>query len=331
MTTMPEFDRKPRRITSPPQNQSLKLVGEEGTAVKLETDPARIAYFAREATWGDIMREPTDAELADTLAEVAAGKTLGASLKGGVGFRIRSSRVTMDQALRLAEGSGGAGSGAGAQTTRDNDCRSFNLIVPKTIELLDREEWEDEDYGEGPLYALKKRVINYVAMTHELYGDLIDAGVPPQDVRYIALPQGFQTQWMHVMSLGNLQKMCEHRLCNGLVQWEINFLTRMMRDQVVLEYPWMDGALRSACEKSGACVKKTMLFPPCGAFGSFTGGWAIPPTKRDRKPDHATLYPASQNLAMEYADWDYQRQRLEQQNPDVIYCMAGPPAHLCTR
>jgi hypothetical protein len=327
MSSMPEFSRKPRRMTDPPQNQCTVFIGEDGTAVKMEILPERIAYFAREATWGDIMREPTGEELADTLSEVAAGKTLSAALKGGMGFRIRSSRVTMDQALRLAEGSGGAGSGAGAQTTRDNDMRDYNIIIPQTIEAL-----LGPDDVEISSTELWERTRRYIHEGHALYADMIDAGIPPQDARYIALPQGFQTQWLHVMSLGNFVKMCEHRLCNGLVQWEINYLTRVMRDQVIMEYPWMDGACRSACEKSGACTAKTMLFPPCGAFGGHQGGWRMPPSRQRPKPGHAeTLYPASQNSAMEYANWDYERTWLEKQNPDIIYTMAGQPVSLRKR
>src|ERR1700704_1024550 len=108
-----EFSKKPRRMTDPPQNGRKWLPGYEGVEVALETDPARMAYFARECTWGDVMREPTDDELIDTLSEVAGGRVLGAAFKGGFGFRIRASRSSMDQMLRLAEGTGGAGSGAG--------------------------------------------------------------------------------------------------------------------------------------------------------------------------------------------------------------------------
>lgn len=303
-----EFSKKPRRMTSPPQNKQEMMVGESGVEVVMETDPARIAYFAREATWGDIMREPTDEELADTLAEVAAGKTLSAALKGGVGFRIRASRVTMDQALRLAEGSGGAGSGAGAQTTRDNDMRDYNIIIPRTIANRLEPNVTDD---------LNGRIVQYIANGRKLYGEMVDAGIPPQDARYIALPQGFQTQWLHVMSLGNFVKMCEHRLCNGLVQWEINYLTRCMRDAVVREYPWMDIACRSSCEKRGCCASKTMLFPPCGAYG----------LAKDAVTDRDTLYPVDQNSAMEFARWDIDRNNLENETGE-IYTMAGPPIKL---
>lgn len=314
-----EFTRKPRRMTDPPQNRQEWLPGYEGVEVKIETDPSRIAYFAREATWGDIMKEPTKEEFADTLAEVSAGKVLSAAKRGGFGFRIRASRSAMDQMLRLAEGSGGAGSGAGAQTTRDNDMRDFNIIIPNTINDLQIQPGEAATYDDGdlsksvsePIAAptqaglrdrLWRRVNRLVGEQRAVYGALVDAGIPPQDARYVALPLGFQTQWMHMMDLRALEKLCEQRLCNGLTQHETNFLVRIMRDQVVELHPWMDDMLRSGCEKRGQCVSRSMLFPPCRAFGNRQ----VDPGEED------TLYGSDQNDAMQFAQWDKDRVDLEQ-------------------
>lgn len=291
------FSRKPRRMTDPPQNERRWLPGYRGVEVKLETDPSRIAYFAREATWGDIMREPTEEELHDTLEEVAGGKVLSAAKRGGFGFRVRASRSTMDQLLRLAEGSGGAGSGAGAQTTRDNDQRDFNIIVPNTIERL-------RGTSDPRAVLLWQKVARLVDEQREVYAALVDAGVPPQDARYVALPLGFQTQWMHVMDLRALEKMCEQRMCNGLTQHESNYTVRVMRDLVVDRWPWMDRMLRSMCEKRGQCMQQSMLFPPCGAFGD--------------QGESDTLYDSSQNDGMRFADWDERRVELEERTGERV-------------
>lgn len=324
-----EFSKKPRRMTSPPQNQRKWLPGYEGVEVKLETHPGRVAYFAREATWGDIMAEPTEEEYQDTLAEVATGKVLSAAMRGpGFGFRIRASRSCMDQMLRLAEGSGGAGSGAGAQTTRDNDQREFNIIVPNTIEALRFDPATDQH---GPVASrrdeLHMAVEKHVEASRKLYGQLVDAGVPPQDARYVALPLGFQTQWMHIMDLRALVKLCEQRLCNGLTQHETNYLVRLMRDEVVKFYPWTDKLLRSSCEKQGKCASRTMLFPPCGAF-SGAGISEVPPTHRSQYREDDHLYSDNQNDAMQFADWDWERNWLEEENPSKIFSFVsqGPEA-----
>jgi hypothetical protein len=313
------FERKPRRMVSPPQNGRKWLSGYEGLEVLMETNPARMAYFAREATWGDLFREPTREDLLDTLREVQSGKVLGAAFKGGIGFRIRASRSTMDQMLRLAEGSGGAGSGAGAQTTRDNDMRDFNIVIPNTVQRLINSNLSDTVEEQHDRHLLYQRVVDHIEATRQLYGELVDAGVPPQDVRYVALPLGFQTQWFHIMSLGNMIKMCEQRLCNGLTQTETTFLVRMMRDLVVKQHPWMCDNLRSGCEKRGACTTGTMLFPPCGAFGGVSS---------DYDPDRH-LYRAEQNLSMEFAKWDRARKIMEAERPEAVFSMAGPPELLC--
>lgn len=272
-----DFEPKPRRETVPPQNQSKWLVGYEGVEVRLELDPKRIAYFAREATWGDLMREPTEEELEDTLKEIVAGKILGGAIEvPALGFRIRASRAAMDQMLRLRE------SAAGAQTTRDNDHSAFNIIIPNTIERL-----RDSDP------ALHSRVEGLIGDMRQLSTDLLEAGIPSQDIRFVALPLGFQTQWVQIMNLRAFTKMCEQRLCNGLTQHETNYLVRVMRDLVVEAYPWTDTMLRSHCEKRGACTPGGMLFPPCGAFGE------TDITRTDRH-----LYSNAQNDAVTFAGWD---------------------------
>lgn len=289
-----EFSKKPRRMTDPPQNERKWLEGYEGVEVVMETDPARIAYFAREATWGDIMREPTTDELADTLAEIAEGKVLGAAKEvPALAWRIRASRSTMDQMLRLRE------SAAGAQTTRDNDMRDFNIVVPNTIVKLGAKPATNDN--------LWQRVRLLVQEQRKVYGLLVDAGVPPQDARYVALPLGFQTQWIQIMNLRAFEKMCEQRLCNGLTQHETNYVVRLMRDAVVSWLPWTKKMLLSGCEKRGQCVSRSMLFPPCGAFGE--------PTEHD--PDEH-LYPAEANDAQQFAEWDKLRVAFEAEHPDLM-------------
>ncbi len=320
-----EYNKKERRPMQPPQNRGEWLEDYEGCEVRMETEAHRIAYFAREASWGDVMREPTEADMADTLKEVASGKVLSSAYKGGYGFRIRASRVTMDQMLRLAEGTGGTGSGATAQTTRDADMRDFNIIIPSSIGQI-----EDR--------RLYLRVVRLIDEQREVYKALIEAGVTPQDARYPCLPLGYQTQWFHVMSLGNLIKLCSHRLCNGNIQPETDYLTRMIRDEVVFRFPWMDSQLRSDCEKRGGCLTGGMLYPPCGAF---TKAHTIQKSNGHMESPHETrlriakydpakhVFDTDKNLAMEFVQWDVDRQNLEREHPDSIFTMTGPPKFLC--
>ncbi len=313
-----EFSKKPWRMTSPPANQSKWLVGFSGTHCRLELDPQKVAILAREATWGSVYDfELTPEVVEGAMKDIKGGKILGAAYEmPALAFVMRGSRCTMDQLLRLRESAGAS------HTTRDNDFRDFNIIVPETIENL------RTDLGDDDLYD---RVTAHIQEARRLYGEMVDSGkVPPQDARYIALPMGYQGDWIQIMNMRALIKECEQRLCNGMTQHESNYMVRMQRDLVVAKYPHMDKMLRSSCEKRGECASRSMLFPACGAFGPAgydddveSNGLVI-----HRYDPDQHLYSNDLNTGMQMAHWDKDRQKLERENPDVIYCMDGPPMPL---
>lgn len=324
-----EFSKKPHRMTSPPANEGLWITGYDGTKCRMETDPVRIAVLCREATWGSVYDfEPTPEIIESTLKEIAGGKVLGAAFEvPAIAFVMRGSRVTMDQLLRLRESAGAA------HTTRDNDFRDFNIIVPNTIDDLQYNEDEMTLYP----YNFHARCREHIRQARKLYGDLVDAGIPPQDARYIALPMGYQGDWIQVMNMRALIKECEHRLCNGLVQHETNYMARLQRDLVVAQWPHMDKLLRSRCEKNGQCTSGTMLFPACCAFGEFrdTDSDGI----RVHGPDSSAmeiaiqqydperhLYSPMQNDAMQFAEWDRERKRLEAEGVEDLLPFSTPVA-----
>lgn len=323
-----EFSKKPWRMTSPPANEGEWLVGYEGVKCRLETDPTRIAILCREATWGSVYDfKITPDVVENAMKELEGGRVLGAAYEApAFAFVMRGSRSTMDQLLRLRESAGAA------HTTRDNDFRNFNIIVPNTIEALkDRPSMDDE--------MLYSAVREHIAQARKLYGALVDAGVPPQDARYIALPMGYQGDWVQIMNLRALIKECEQRLCNGLTQHESNYMVRLQRDLVVEQWPWMDKLLRSACEKRGQCASRSMLFPPCGAFGQFAAKdenrvrstfFASNPSTameiaQDQYDPEAHLYSPEQNDAMQFAQWDADRKMLEHKYPGVKVLFHKPP------
>jgi thymidylate synthase ThyX len=333
------FDRKPHRMTSPPANDRLWLEGYEGTKCRLELDPIKAAVLCREATWGSVYDyEPTPEQIAETWKEIESGKVLSAALSmPAFCFVMRGSRATMDQLLRLREAAGAS------HTTRDNDFRDFNIIVPSTIARMN---WPVED-PTGPVDynakemrdgALYDRVAEHVERTRELYGELVDAGVPPQDARYVALPMGYQGDWIQVMNLQALIKECEHRMCNGLSQHETNYMARLQRDLVVEQFPAMEPLLKSRCEKTGGCSRGTMLFPTCGAFGQFQDPHTpdsvrvaaddclaidISRMKYEDEPERY-LYPPEQNDAMMFAEWDRKRKVMEAEGYGIIRYATEP-------
>jgi hypothetical protein len=326
-----EFSKKPHRMTSPPANKCKWLPGYSGVNCRLETDPTRIAILCREATWGSVFDfELTDEIIESTIQELEGGKVLGAAFEvPALAFVMRGSRSTMDQLLRLRESAGAS------HTTRDNDFRDFNIIVPNTIESLGQFHSHNES-----TWQLHQRCVDHIDSARQLYGDLVDAGIPPQDARYIALPMGYQGDWVQVMNLRALVKECEQRLCNGLTQHESNYLVRLQRDVVVAKWPWMDRLLRSSCEKRGQCVSRSMLFPPCGAFGQFrdreADGMRVHRhdeepmiIARDQYDPEVHLYPPEQNDAMRFAEWDRERVELERCSDSdgltIHYRFGGPP------
>ncbi len=327
------FSKKPWRMTSPDSNKREWLPGYEGVQVKMITDPAHISWAMRESTWGSPpLHNPSEDQLKEVLDEIASGKTLGAAKEvPALGFVVVCSRSSMDQALRLRE------AGAAAQTTRDNDMRDFNIIVPSTIEKLNHAQKKnhidrgtsypidgigDLDREQFDEQLLFDKVTKLIEDMREIYGELVDSGkVPPQDARYVALPLGFQTHYVHILNLRALEKMCEQRLCASLTQHETSMITRMMRDEVVIKYPWMDQALRSGCEKRKSC-KGTMLFPSCCPHAEST----------DFDPEKY-LYPSELNDGVQLAEWDKKRIELESDsnNKGLIFSMSGIPQVIANR
>lgn len=313
-----EFQMKPHRMTSPPANMGLWLEGYDGVHCKLETDPVRAAILCREATWGSVYDfEITPEIMESTMAEIEGGKVLGAAFEmPALAFVMRGSRSTMDQLLRLRESAGAS------HTTRDNDFREFNLIVPNLIAEL----YHSHDDADVELW---REVRELSRQMREVYGKLVDRGIPPQDARYVALPMGYQGDWVQIMNLRALIKECEQRLCNGLTQHESNYMVRLQRDLVVRQWPHMDKMLRSSCEKRGACSTGTMLFPGCGAYDDDS---LIARELVVHQYDPAKhLYDHDKNDAIQFAQWDVERGILERDDPDAIFCMSGPPVEIARR
>jgi len=324
-----EFEKTALRTSKVPENQRREIEHLDGVRVELELDRGRIAYYARTCTWLDPFQEPDPDEFKKVLTEVAEGKVLSASKFGDFAFKIRASRLVMDQLLRMTEIK------AGAQTTRDNDFRDYDFVIPRTIQDLLEDDTLDPALMSFRGAAL--RWLNWMREGHDIYGDLIDTGmVPPQEARY-GLPLGAQTNWIQCMDLLSLEKMCEQRMCNGLIQPETDFAVRLMRDLYVQHEPWTDKMLRSGCEKKGKCTGGGMLFPPCGAFvdegqaraeGTPLETYRLEVTHFDSSKH---LFPGTLNAATEFAMWDIDRLKLEERYPEIVYSMAGPPIPLCSR
>ncbi len=78
-----------------------------------------------------------------------------------------------------------------------------------------------KDYPE-----LQQRYQEHLQKTHELYRDLIDAGVPAEDARFV-LPNAASTKLVMTMNARELRHFFVLRCCNR-AQWEIRAMAKEM-------------------------------------------------------------------------------------------------------
>lgn len=91
-----------------------------------------------------------------------------------------------------------------------------------------------------------------VATVMASYGELIDAGVAPQDARGL-LPTNMTTSIMAKFNLRTLHDMALVRLCTR-TQGEYQGVFRAMKALVVSIHPWADEFIQVACVDSGVCA-----------------------------------------------------------------------------
>ena len=73
---------------------------------------------------------------------------------------------------------------------------------------------------------LKARFESFLAETHQLYGDLLAAGIPAEDARFV-LPNAASTKLVMTMNARELHHFFALRCCLR-AQWEIRAMAREM-------------------------------------------------------------------------------------------------------
>lgn len=96
---------------------------------------------------------------------------------------------------------------------------------------------------------------------HRLYCEMVDAGIPAEDARYI-LPQSVQTQLAMTMNARELMHASSLRLCMR-AQWEIVQLFHHLKDEVLKVAPLIGAELKPKCYHLGYCdeAESCGLFP----------------------------------------------------------------------
>ncbi len=118
---------------------------------------------------------------------------------------------------------------------------SFPYTVPGTIERA----------------GLRERVERLFADVGEVYAELIAAGVPGEDARFV-LPNATSTNFKVTVNFAELLHICDLRLCTR-AQWEFRKVASLMRAEVNRRFPELGRHLQPKCgERRGGYCDETL-------------------------------------------------------------------------
>jgi thymidylate synthase (FAD) len=110
-------------------------------------------------------------------------------------------------------------------------------MLPQTIEDADAD--------------VRARYEDQVAGSMELYGDLVAAGIPGEDARFV-FPNATRTNLVMTTNLRALIHMSGLRLCT-MAQWEIRRLFQLIRHEIFQVSPFLGSFLAPKCVPLGYC------------------------------------------------------------------------------
>lgn len=198
-------------------------------------------------TWGatttlDGYREQ---EIAMMVEMALNGETLPTVLEAiKFTFQIEGiSRACSHQLVRTRIGSGFSQKGMCDVYYGDID-----YVIPATIEAVGK----------------TKEYLELMEKCSAFYRELFEAGVPFQDARFV-IPQAATTTLVWTVDFLALKNFCSQRLQN-FMQWEINTLARMIREEIRMVYPLCAEVLKPRCEITKTCHAFGNTFEGCGKF-----------------------------------------------------------------
>ncbi|AEH24398.1 FAD-dependent thymidylate synthase [Pyrococcus yayanosii] len=138
--------------------------------------------------------------------------------------------------------------------------RSQRYIVEDGVDFV-----IPESVGRAEREKLGKKVEEFLKLAGELYEELIRAGVPQEDARYI-LPQAVKTKIVVTMNLRELKHFFGLRLCER-AQWEIREVAWKMLEEIAKREelrPIIRWAkLGPRCIQLGYCPEGELMPPGC--------------------------------------------------------------------
>jgi thymidylate synthase (FAD) len=99
--------------------------------------------------------------------------------------------------------------------------------------------------------SLRARYEEQVSGALEVYGDLVEAGIPGEDARFV-FPNATRTNLVMTTNLRALIHMSGLRLCT-MAQWEIRRLFQLIRQEIFQVSPFLGSFLAPKCVPLGYC------------------------------------------------------------------------------
>jgi thymidylate synthase (FAD) len=99
--------------------------------------------------------------------------------------------------------------------------------------------------------AVRDRFEGQLASSLELYEDMLEAGIPGEDARFV-MPNATRTNLVMTTNLRALIHMAGLRLCT-MAQWEIRRLFQLIRHEIFTVSPFLGSFLAPKCVPMGYC------------------------------------------------------------------------------
>ena len=99
--------------------------------------------------------------------------------------------------------------------------------------------------------AVRERYEEQIEGSMSLYGDLVGAGIPGEDARFV-FPNATRTNLVMTVNLRALIHMSGLRLCT-MAQWEIRRLFQLIRHEIFQVSPFLGSFLAPKCVPLGYC------------------------------------------------------------------------------
>ena len=195
---------------------------------------------ASQLTMEELWHKLNSQQISDLLKQLLDSGHLSTFEHASFTFNIQGiSRVTSHQLVRHRLAS------YTQQSQRYVTLKNHRYVTPPTIA---------EQAG------LRTQYQQAIENAHQLYFQMLEAGIPMEDARYI-MPQAIETQMVMTMNARELLHACSLRLCLR-AQWEIMELFEIIKTEIEKVAPYLGAELKPKCYQLGYCDERES----CGIF-----------------------------------------------------------------